>query len=160
MGVGNVKAQAQGRGTVELESVVNRQTYILKLQDVLYIPTNKQNLISLGHWDGAGGYYVGGGIMNPIAKNGKHVATGDKINNNLYRMYMVAHHCNNKSPETFTTFVAEETPLSRDVWHKCLGHIGFSTLQNMLDKNLVDSFHVDEHTMRSDCQACVEAKQT
>ena len=30
----------------------------------------------------------------------------------------------------------------------------------MLDKNLVDGFHVDECTMKSDCQACVEAKQT
>ena len=61
MGVGNVKAQAQGRGTIKLELVVNGQTYILKLQDVLYIPTNEQNLISLGCWDGASSCYIGGG---------------------------------------------------------------------------------------------------
>ena len=30
----------------------------------------------------------------------------------------------------------------------------------MLDKNLANGFHVDERTIKSDCQACVEAKQT
>ena len=54
-GVGNVKAQAQGRGMVRLKSIINGETCDLMLKDVLYIPTNKHNLISLGRWDKAGG---------------------------------------------------------------------------------------------------------
>jgi len=49
-GVGNTKVSAKGRGTVQLKSVINGQKYTLKLEDVLYIPTNKHNLISLGRW--------------------------------------------------------------------------------------------------------------
>ena len=75
-------------------------------------------------------------------------------------MQIKTYHRNNKSPETLTIFFAEEPTQSWDVWHKHLRHIGFLTLQNMLDKNLVNGFHVDEHTMKSDCRACTEAKQT
>ena len=85
-------------------------------------------------------------------------ATGNKINNNLYKMQIMTYHCNNKSPETM--FLTEEPAQSWDVWHRRLRHIGFLTLQNMLDKNLVNGFHVGECTIKSDCQACVEAKQT
>ena len=157
--VSSIKAQSQGRGNVELKSIVDRKTYLSKLEDVLYVPTIKHNLISLGCWDKAGGQYMGGrGVINLVTKNGTHIVMGNKINNNLYKMQTRAYHCKNKSSETLTTFLAEEPAQSWDIWHKCLGRIGFSTLQNMLDKNLVNSFHVDEHTMKSDCRACTEAK--
>jgi len=60
-GVGNIKTEAKGRGTVELMSTYNDKDYILEFENVLYIPTNRNNLISLGRWDKAGGRYTGGG---------------------------------------------------------------------------------------------------
>jgi hypothetical protein len=118
-GVGSVKAQDQGRGIVYLKSTMNGQTYILKLEDVLYIPTNKHNLISLGCWDKASGWYMGGGgKISLITKNGKHVAIGQQINNNLYKIDITTYHCNNKSFTTLTTFIAEEPARSWDIWHK------------------------------------------
>jgi hypothetical protein len=54
MRVGNVKAKAEGQGTVELISSCNGRKYILQLEDVLYIPMNRNNLIALGKWDKAG----------------------------------------------------------------------------------------------------------
>ena len=39
-GVGNVKIEAKGRGTVELKSSYIGHDYILELKTVLYIPTN------------------------------------------------------------------------------------------------------------------------
>ena len=59
IGIGKLKAKAEGKGTVKLESRYNNKTYILKLQNVLYIPTNRNNLLSLGKWDAAGGPYIG-----------------------------------------------------------------------------------------------------
>lgn len=47
-GVGNVKAKAEGRGTIEIVSYCDSHKYILTLEDVLYIPNNRNNLISLG----------------------------------------------------------------------------------------------------------------
>ena len=59
-GVGNAKTQAEGKGTVKLTTWVNGKEFQLTLEDVLYIPSNPQNLISLGRWDKAGGHYHGG----------------------------------------------------------------------------------------------------
>jgi len=46
--VGNAQTHAKGRGTIKLLSKVNNETFRLTLTDVLYIPTNPQNLLSLG----------------------------------------------------------------------------------------------------------------
>ena len=45
-GMGDLTTQAKGKGTIELESEVNRKKYILRLENVLYIPNNSK-LISL-----------------------------------------------------------------------------------------------------------------
>src|SRR6202522_3839785 len=86
-GVGNVKTEAKGRGTVELKSTYNGHEYILELKNVLYIPSNRNNLISLGRWDKAAGHYAGGGgALTLITKNVISVARGTQIENNLYKM--------------------------------------------------------------------------
>lgn len=61
VGVGRNKAKVEGKGTIEIQSQYNGQTFRLKLQDILHIPTNRNNLLSLGRWDAAGGTYIGGG---------------------------------------------------------------------------------------------------
>ena len=49
--------------------IIGGETCVLMLEDVLYIPTNKQNLISLGRWDKAGGQYMGGdGQLHHLVK--------------------------------------------------------------------------------------------
>jgi len=50
-GVGGLKAHAKGRGIVHIQSLYEGRTYTLKLEDVLYVPDNQHNLISLGRWD-------------------------------------------------------------------------------------------------------------
>jgi hypothetical protein len=87
VGVGRNKTKAEGRGNIELRAQYGNNTYILKLQNVLYIPTNRNNLLSLGRWDAAGGKYVGGqGQLTLKNKEGNIVAKGPKIANNLYKM--------------------------------------------------------------------------
>ena len=84
-GVGNNKANVEGRGTIELESLYKGHKYLLRLDDVLYIPSNRNNLISLGRWDKAGGRYTGGGgVLTLITKDGKQIAQGTKIQNREY----------------------------------------------------------------------------
>ena len=160
-GVGNITTLAEGRGTVELESNVNGQTYIFKLKDVLYIPSNNQNLISLGRWDNSGGHYIGGGgTIILVAKNGEQVAKGQKISNNLYKMDIYPRRTQVRSRETPQTFVTEEPAQCWETWHRRLGHMGYTTLQRMLDNDLVYGFQVDKNSPQPDCRACTEAKQT
>jgi hypothetical protein len=63
---------------------------MLELQDVLYIPTNQNNLFSLGKWDKGGGQYVGvKGVVTLITKDGKPVVHGTKVDNNLYCLNVI-----------------------------------------------------------------------
>jgi len=86
-GVGNAKTQAEGKGTVKLQTKVKGKQFQLTLKEVLYIPSNPQNLISLGRWDKAGRHYSGGDeklVMN--RKDGQTIATGTRISNHLYKL--------------------------------------------------------------------------
>ena len=86
-GVGGKEAQIAGRGTVELISTCNGQKYLLHLENVLHVPGQKNNLISLGRWDTAGGKYIGGkGQLTLVTKDGKHVAQGTKMDKHLYKI--------------------------------------------------------------------------
>ena len=86
-GMGSSNARVEGRGTIELESQCEGKKYAMTLQDVLYIPSNKHNLLSLGKWTAAGGRFIGGdGTLSLISKSGKCVAQGTKMENNLYKM--------------------------------------------------------------------------
>jgi hypothetical protein len=91
-GVGNLRTSAKGRGTIKLESVIDGHKSIIILEDVLYIPSNRHNLFSLGRWDAAGSYYHGqNGQLTPMSK-GKPVARGRKIGNNLYQLMVTLQH--------------------------------------------------------------------
>ena len=163
--VGNNKANVEGLGTVELETVYNGNRYLLKLDNVLYIHSNRSNLIFFGRWDQARGWYTGGGgTLILITKDGEPVARGTKIQNNLYKMKVSIRKpsasCSKKTVLTPQTFQATEPSQSWETWHKRYGHVGYSGLQKLLDLNLVDGFTVDSRTPKLDCVACMEAKQT
>src|ERR1700723_419999 len=73
-GVGGKKAAAIGRGTVILNSHCNGVDWTLKLENVLHVPGQRNNLISLGRWDKAGGTYQGGeNKIILITKDGKQI---------------------------------------------------------------------------------------
>jgi gag-polypeptide of LTR copia-type/Integrase core domain/GAG-pre-integrase domain len=163
LGVGNVKTDAKGRGTIELKTSYNGQNHTLELKNVLYIPTNRNNLISLGKWDKAGGHYKGGGgELILITKDEVPVARGTQIGNGLYKMNVAIREPCAKNIEEANpqSFIVNEPAQSWETWHKRFGHVGYSGLQKMLDKNLVNGFSVDKNSLKPDCIACTEAKKS
>jgi hypothetical protein len=48
LGVGNAQTSAKGKGTIRIKTKIKEKEHHLLLTDVLYIPTNKHNLLSLG----------------------------------------------------------------------------------------------------------------
>ena len=101
----------------------NGHNFILQLEDVLYIPTNRNNLISLGKWDKAGGRYIGGGgALILITKDGTSVAQGTKVENNLYKMKVAIRKPKATIPKavmaTPLCFVVNEPAQSWETWHK------------------------------------------
>jgi GAG-pre-integrase domain/Integrase core domain len=164
-GVGNVKAKAEGRGTVVLISYYDGHKYMLELQDVLYIPTNQNNFLSLGKWDKGGGQYVGGkGVLTLITKDGKPVVHGTKVENNLYHLNVITSQPNKLLLEQVKfvpqTLFIHEPAQSWEIWHKRYGHVSYSGLQKLLDHNLVEGFNVNSQSSKPDCIACTKSKQS
>ena len=42
----------------------------------------------------------------------------------------------------------------------CPNNVGYTGLQQMLNKSLVDGFNVDKMTSKPDCRACIESKKS
>src|SRR5262245_7803220 len=163
-GIGGRVANIAGRGTVDLISTCNGKKYKLRLQDVLHIPDQKYNLISLGRWDAAGGQYNGGkGRLVLTNREGKQVAEGKKMGKHLYKMSLTTDRKGRSTSTTTsdgsTTFLGQEKGLSWETWHKRFGHVGYPSLQKLYERNMVDGFNVNTHTTKPDCVACTEAKQ-
>jgi hypothetical protein len=76
----------------------------------------------LGQWDTAGGCYIGGGgKITLITKDGKHIAHGTKVDNNLYKMKLTTW---TPHPTPFKTHIANPLTFavsnpacSWETWH-------------------------------------------
>ena len=78
-GIGNLSTTAHGRGTVELISRNGNKQYLIKLKDVLYIPNNCNNLITITKWDHEGQKFVGeNGRLTLLSKNSTPMVTSIK----------------------------------------------------------------------------------
>ena len=162
-GVGNVQTCAKGRGTIILESTYKGFRHNLRLQDTLYIPTNQNNLLSLGRWERDGRTCIlGNGTLTLIERDGEHIAIGTKTQNNLYIMKLTTHYPKKNMQPTAKScrFANAANAPSWETWHWRFGHISYSGLQQLLDMNLVTGFDVDESSPKPDCPACTKAKQS
>jgi len=155
-GVGGLKTYAISRGRVNLQSECDGKIYILELHDILHVPGNRNNLLSLGRWEVAGrSYRACDGILDLLMKEGKPIARGVKVRNNLYKVTF------KHAPETAHSdcaFSAASPPQTWETWHQRFGHVGYSSIKKLLDNQLVDGLHIDVNSPKLDCVACTEAK--
>jgi len=87
------------------------------------------------------------------------IARGDKLSNKLYKMSFKL--VPKPPPNDYKfSFNANISALSWEIWHKRFGHVGYLGLQKLMDKSMVDGFHVDMRSPRPDCVACTEAKHS
>jgi len=87
-----------------------------------------------------------------LIKEGLHVISGPLIVNNLYKIGFTLLYPNEKSEYTFQT---TRGALPWEVWHRCLGHIGYDTLHYMCHQQLVKGLLVDKSSPIPDCIACI-----
>ena len=87
------------------------------------------------------------------------IARGVKLSNKLYRIRFKLVPMPMPNDYKFS-FNVNTSALSWEIWHRCFGHVRYSGLQKLLDKLLVNSFHVDMRFPRPDCVACTEAKHS
>src|SRR5216683_586288 len=145
--------------------MINRMTHTIHLHDVLYIPGNQNNLFSLRRWITKGGNFMGHNLAL-ISKSGNIIANRMLTLNNLIKLCFWYTkddiHINTSLPAltSVASLLVIQQLKSWNVWHHRFGHIGFSSLCKLSDKQLVTGFTVDCTSQFSDCAACTEAKQS
>jgi hypothetical protein len=123
-GAGNNKMTVEGRGTVDLIVTHNGHAYSMNLTNVLHVPTNRNNLLSLGRLDAAGGHYSSAnGILTLTSANCKPIAEGRKVSNNLYKMRVVVRkNVPTNAPKNGLAFEASDVSQTWETWHKHYCH--------------------------------------
>ena len=155
-GIGGAKAHAIGQGNIKLKSKCNGRTYILELKNVLHVPKNRNNLLSLGKWETNGrSYNAYDGTLSLLTKERKPVAKGAKISNDLYKMTFM--HAPRTSRSDYA-FSATSPSQSWETWHRRFGHVGYSGIKMLLDNQLVEGLQIDMNSPKPGCVACTEAK--
>ena len=165
-GVGNAKMTIAGRGTVKVTSRCEGREHILRLENVLHIPSNRNNLLALGRWEQKGRTYTGrDGILTLHDAKGMAIAKGTRIQNNLYKMQFQPRdkiRTQFDTCETGTQITFSNTSNARDweTWHRRYGHVSYDGLRKLYKRGLVDGMIIDENSPQPDCVTCIEAKMT
>jgi hypothetical protein len=125
-GIGGMRTYVHGHGTIKLESECAGQRHILRLENVLYVPNKKNNLLLLGRWENDVGEH---GKLTLMSASGVPIATGTKIKNSLYKMDVRLCKCvENDVPNGGTYTFASITRLNTwEAWHEHFGHIGYTS---------------------------------
>ncbi len=84
-GVGGLRVHAQGCGNVDVYTTHNGITHTIHLCNVLYVPSNCNNLFSLRCWLVNGGDFSGHNLAL-ISKAGKSITKGTLTTNNLIKL--------------------------------------------------------------------------
>ena len=155
---GGLKTSAIGMGDLILRSECDGISFMLKLHNVLHIPSNKNNLFSLGRWESNECKAIlADGNIHLILGDGRTLARGPKTRNNLYKLTFT--HAPTNDPIDCSLNASTPVP-TWEIWHRCFGHVAYGGLKTLHDHQLVEGMEIDVHSPKPDCVACTEAKHS
>src|SRR5229473_7325178 len=91
-------------------------------------------------------------------KDREVITVGIKINQNLYKFSFESATKDNSSESIYV--ITNQSPQSWEIWHRRFGHVGYTGLKVLYDRNLVKGFDVDTSSKINDCTACIQAKSS
>ena len=135
------------------------ESRVLILEDCLYVPNVRRNLISATYLD-KHGYYV---ILkdNIVIKKDKVFICSGNIMDDLYILTPGKHELYNYELD----HNSHVKPLKRKfpstnkayLWHLCLGHINSNRIQRLIKDGLLEPLDFNEFSV---CESCLEGKMT
>ncbi|KAF3636980.1 hypothetical protein FXO37_25158 [Capsicum annuum] len=135
--------KVEGTGKICLKMTFEK---VLTLNNVLYVPELRRNLISVSLPDKNGFKCVTVSGKIVISKGEIYVGKGYLIEG-LYKMNLMTVEINRSSN---SSYLLE----SYDLWHECLGHVNYKTLRKLINLEVLPNFECN----KSKYQTCVEAK--
>lgn len=130
----------------------------IRIEQVLYVPEFKQNLISVKQMDKKG-YQID--IQNgsvTVKKSGQKFAEGhmdDRTKGELY----ILHGSPEKKEEYKCGFSSKKTSGKKQLWHERLGHISEAGMDVMESKEAVIGLDLKKKERLSFCESCQHGKQ-
>lgn len=145
----NEYMQAVGIGNIHCFVFVNNNFVKCKLQNVLYVPELKQNLLSVKRLEKLGHKLIFESGKVNIYLHGKLIAEG--FRDTLYKLKLYF-----DNSECYANHTEENIKL----WHARLGHLGEANLKKLVKKNLANGINTNILNETLDlCQSCIEGKQ-
>ena len=147
MFMGNSASSAiEGQGKVLLKMTSGKT---LTLNDVLYVPEIRKNLVSGSLLNKHGFRMVFESDKVILSKSGMYVGKG-YTTDGLFKLNVMTI-VNNKNKSS--AYLLE----SSNLWHGRLGHVNYDTLRRLINLDHIPSFHINSNHK---CEICVEAKLT
>lgn len=144
-----------GKGTVILNSIVNGKSIPITLKDVMYSPTSRNCLLSIQRFDAAGGSAVFQNNGISISGPNRDTILQGKRHNRLYLLNTKA----KDQPREYINFTSHKRALTWDEWHRALGHVSISSIENLAKSAIVTGLNIDPNSKPSlTCEACIKGK--
>ncbi|UYV65566.1 hypothetical protein LAZ67_3004717 [Cordylochernes scorpioides] len=145
--------EALGTGTVELEVLKHGEPFLLKLENMLFVPGLKGNLISVSTCTEKS-FFVKfmrrkAEIVNPLRK----ICIEAYKRNGLYILRQTKY-----AKTQFTRMCIDKN--SSEIWHNRFGHLNFDDLKKLQRENLVNGLPKGEFKSITSCETCIRGKQT
>lgn len=135
--------EAKGRGSVHMDVIVDGNSRVCSLRDVLYVPGLQYNLISI--------YKAGkAGIESRFDENGCDMSKDGNV--------LAQGVC--KGSLYLLTVEEERANVTMDTWHQRYGHLNHQSLTALKNKNMVTGLNLDKTSKPSFCSACAEGKSS
>lgn len=139
-----------GKGTVKLEVDNGRDSNIIKLENTLYVPDLRIDLMSVGKITDRG--------FDVIFKKEKAL-----VQNSDAEIKMVADRINGlyfvRENSEVASAVSEDKGVSKiELWHKRLGHLNEKSLKNIVSEKKVLGIEFDTKDKLPVCESCLTGK--
>ena len=148
--------EAMGRGTVNLETNIDRRSISTTLHDMLYVPKAINCLLVVGRIDTKGGIinFLNGKVT--IRQPDRRVRIKGKL---VHCVYPLDAHTQSKDD---IAKVATDSPgISWLELHCCYGHASIHGLRQMITGKVVEGLKVDPSSnLNFQCKACIAAKMS
>ncbi|KAK9033709.1 hypothetical protein V6N11_049894 [Hibiscus sabdariffa] len=144
-------SKIKGKGTVILKMTSGKE---LKLQNVLYVPDIRKNLVSGTLLSVHDFRMVFESQKLIMSKGGMHVGRG-YVFNGMWKLNAISVKSKNmnKNASSSSVYMIE----SLNLWHGRLRHVNYDALRRLINLEHIPKFHIDNNNK---CETCVEVKST
>ena len=142
-------SEIEGQGKVILKMTSGKE---LTLNNVLYVPEIRKNLVSGSLLNKHGFRMVFESDRVVLSKNGMYVGKG-YVNDGLFKLNVMTLKPKINNEASSSAYLLE----SSNLWHGRLGHVNFNSLCKLINMKHIPNFQID---LKHKCETCVEAKLT